>query len=98
LAGIGANNEVIFAAIRATEEHLERRFEDVDRRLEHPTQRVDQTNQIMLTMDGRLGALTRAVEYLQRDHGAVLDTQAAQQRAIDALAARVAKLESLRQH
>jgi len=95
---ISANNQVIFEAIRASEDHLGQRIDNVERRLDHLTQRVDQTNQIMLTMDSRLAALTRASEYMQRDHGVILETQSAQQRAIDDLAARVAKLEGQRPH
>lgn len=98
---ISANNQVLFEAIRASEEHLEHRIDEVDRRLDHVTERLDHLtermdgiSQIMLTMDARLAALTRANEGVQRDHGGILQTQAAQQRAIDALAARVAKLEA----
>jgi hypothetical protein len=73
---------------------MERRFEAIEQRLDHLTERMDGFSQIMLTIDARLAALTRANEHVQRDHGGILETQAAQQRAMDSLAARVARLEA----
>jgi len=101
---ISANNHVIFDALRASEEHvdnrfdgIERRIDGIERRLDHISERVDSFGQILLTMDARLAALTRANEHVQKDHGGILETQAAQQRAIDTLAARVARLEAQKQ-
>jgi hypothetical protein len=75
---ISANNEVIFEAIRASEEHLGRRIDGIERRLDHLDHRMDNMSQIMLTMDARLAALTRSNEHLEKNHGGILDTQAAQ--------------------
>lgn len=62
-------------------------------RLETLERRFDGQLSILLSVDQRVGALARQSDRLERDNGAMLTNDAAQQRAFDALAARVAKIE-----
>jgi CII-binding regulator of phage lambda lysogenization HflD len=62
-------------------------------RMDTLERRFDNQLPIILSIDQRLGALTRQSDRLERDNGAVLSNQAAQQRAFDQLAARVTRLE-----
>ena len=70
------------------------RFETVDRRFESLERRLDRTSETLRSIDTRMGALNTWADTLDRDSRAIADTQYAQQRAIDDLAARVAKLEA----
>jgi hypothetical protein len=46
-----------------------------------------------MSVDARMGGLTRQSDRFERDNGATLATQAAQQRAVDQLAARLTRVE-----
>lgn len=68
-------------------------LEPLATRLDTLERRFDNFLPILVSVDQRMSALVRQSDRLERDNGAMLTNDAAQQRAFDALAARVAKLE-----
>ncbi|MGA2742814.1 MAG: hypothetical protein ABSG65_35915 [Bryobacteraceae bacterium] len=52
-AAISANNEVLFAAMRAIEEHVDRKFDEVYKRLDHIEQRLDLIGRRVDRLDSR---------------------------------------------
>jgi chromosome segregation ATPase len=62
-------------------------------RLETLERRTDAVLVTLMSVDTRMSALTRQNDRLERDNGAMLANDAAQQRAFDQLALRVTKLE-----
>jgi hypothetical protein len=73
----------------AMEQRFERRFEAIDRRL-------DRMSETLVGIQSQMVAMTKWSDRFDRDQNATLATQTAQQRAIDELSARVAKLEQQR--
>ena len=78
--------ERIDARIDTLEHRMEQRFEALERH-------VNRIGDQMAGFNQQMAALSRWAEHSDRDATAVLSTQAAQQRAIDDLTARVTKLE-----
>jgi chromosome segregation ATPase len=72
---------------------VDRRFAEVDRRFESIERHMDRHGDALVSIQGQMAAVTRWADRLDRDNGSILATQAAQQRAIDELAARVTRLE-----
>ena len=88
--------EALIGNITDLRNEMNARFETVDRRFEALERRFERTSETLHSIDTRMGALTKWADTLDRDNLALANTQAGQQRAIDNLAARVAKLESER--
>lgn len=74
-------------------ESVDRRFESVDRQFEVITNRLDRMADTLVSVQSQMAAMTRWADRFDRDHNSIVQTQAAQQRAIDDLAARVTRLE-----
>ena len=72
---------------------LDRRFAEVDRRFEGLDRRMERINEGMRAVEVRMAALSKWADNIDRDNVNTAATQAAQQRAIDQLAARVARIE-----
>ena len=79
-----------FTELRA---EMGRRFEEVDRRFNGVERRIDRVSEGLQGVEARMGALNKWADTLDRDNTALGATQAAQQRAIDQLAARVTRIE-----
>ena len=73
------------------------RIEELSRRMETLEQRVERRFDILtpaiLSVDARIGPFTRVMEQINTGYDQATNTLTAQQRAIDQLSARVAKLE-----
>jgi hypothetical protein len=78
--------EMIAGEISSLREDMNHRFEAVDRRFEVLDRRTERISESM-------AAMTRWADKLDRDSLGLTGTQAAQQRAIDDLAARVNRIE-----
>jgi septal ring factor EnvC (AmiA/AmiB activator) len=77
-------------------ERLDQRFEAVNRRFEAVENRLDRIGDTLAAVQAQMAGMTRWADRLDRDHSAVLATQTAQQRTIDDLVARIARLEAPR--
>lgn len=75
---------------------VDRRFEAVDRRFEAVENRLERISDTLAAVQAQMAGMTRWADRLDRDHSAVLATQTAQQRTIDDLVARIARLEEPR--
>ncbi len=80
-------------AVEALTANLSEVRQELGIRLDTLNRRFEAQAPTILSIDQRVGALVRQSDRLERDNGAMLANDAAQQRAFDALAARVAKLE-----
>ena len=87
------NNENMLALIQQFAERVDQRFEAMDRRFEAIDRRLDRMGESLVGVQTQMVAMTKWSDRFDRDQNATLATQTAQQRAIDELAARVAKLE-----
>src|ERR1019366_535800 len=85
--------EVIIGNISDLREDMNRRFEEVDRGLQALDRRLERTAESMRGIEVRMSALTKWADTYDRDNASMLSNQAAQQRAIDQLAQRVARIE-----
>ena len=92
-----ADIENVLILIQQLGERLDQRFEAVDRRFDALDSRLDRVNDTLASVQNNLAGITKWADRLDRDHSAVLSTQMAQQRAIDQLVARVARLEERQQ-
>lgn len=101
---ISANNQVLFAAMRAIEEHVDRsiaelrdefakRFDHVERRLEQVERRLDRLDTRFGVFEFQMVGIGKSITAGERLDSEFTATQIAQQRAIDELARRVAKIE-----
>ena len=77
-------------------QELDRRFEAVDRRFEAVQGQMDRFGESLFGIQTQMAAVTKWADRLDRDNHSMIGTQAAQQRAIDELAARVSRLEEQR--
>lgn len=66
---------------------------ELTRRMEALERRIEVQAPVIISMDARMAAFTRAIDQVLTAHDSSANTQAAQQRAIEDPAARVAKLE-----
>jgi chromosome segregation ATPase len=78
-------------------EEMNRRFESLEQHLQATDRRMDRIANTLANIDQRMAALTRWSDNLDQTNISLHSTQAAQQRAIDQLAARVSRLEQGRQ-
>lgn len=62
-------------------------------RIDGLERRFDTIASVVLSVDARMGALTRWADTSEKSHAQLTAAQAAQQRAIDQLSQRIAKLE-----
>ncbi len=90
---ISANNEVLFAAMRAIEEHVDRKFDEVYKRLDLIERQVGRLDTRFSVFEFQMAGIGKALAAGEKFDGELSGTQAAQQRAIDELARRVAKIE-----
>jgi len=97
---ISTNNEVLFAAMRGIEEHVDRRFDEVTKRLDQLEHRLELVERRLDRLDSRFTAfefqmagIGKSLSVGEKFDGELSATQVAQQRAIDDLARRVAKIE-----
>jgi septal ring factor EnvC (AmiA/AmiB activator) len=81
----------------ALSDAVEKRFEAVEKRFEAVEIRLDRISDTLVGVQSQMAAMTRWSDRFDREHSATLATQAGQQRAIDELVARVARLESQRE-
>jgi uncharacterized coiled-coil protein SlyX len=84
-------------------ERIDQRFDDVERRIDSVDSRLDRVNDTLASVQtqmgaltGQMGAMTRWGDRFDREHTSVMQTQAAQQKAIDELAKRLTRLEGER--
>ena len=75
---------------------IEQLTERFDQRFEGMGSRMDRVSDTVNSIYGQMGALSRWGDRMDRNHLGILGTQAAQQTAIDSLAARVTRLEQER--
>ena len=99
-AATRADIEDVLALIQQFAERVDQRFEAIgqrfeamDRRFEAIDRRLDRMGESLVGVQTQMVAMTKWSDRFDRDQNATLATQTAQQRAIDELAARVAKLE-----
>jgi hypothetical protein len=90
---IGANNEVLLAAMRAIEEHVDLRFDGLDKRLDLVERRLDRLDSRFSVFEFQMAGIGKAITVGEKFDGEWSGTRVAQQRAIDELARRVAKIE-----
>jgi hypothetical protein len=96
-AATKADIEDVLALIQQVAERVDQRFEAMDRRLDQRFEaidrRLDRMGEALIGVQTQMVAMAKWSDRFDRDQNATLATQTAQQRAIDELAARVAKLE-----
>jgi predicted nucleic acid-binding Zn-ribbon protein len=101
---ISANNEVLFAAMRAIEEHVDRsiselrdefgkRFDHLERRLEQVERRLDRLDTRFGVFEFQMAGIGKSLTAGEKLDSEFTATQIAQQRAIDDLARRITKIE-----
>src|SRR5271169_209654 len=95
-AATKADIDNVVSLLQQNFESVHRRFESVDRQFEGVSNRLDRITDTLVGVQNQMAAMTRWADRFDREHTAVIQTQAAQQRAIDELAARVARLEERR--
>jgi TolB-like protein len=86
--------ENIITLIQQLGDRFDRRFDAVDRRFKAVENRLDRISDTLVGVQSQMAAMIRWADRFDREHSASLATQTAQQRAIDELAARIARLES----
>ena len=87
------SGERLERAVEALTANLSEVRQELSIRLDTLNRRFEAQAPIILSLDQRVAALLRQADHLERDNGAMLANDAAQQRAFDALAARVARIE-----
>ena len=90
---IEALAEAIIGNLSDLRSEINTRFEEVSRQFAGLERRLERTAETMHSIDLRMGALSKWADTYDRDNGAMLSNQAAQQRAIDQLAQRLTRLE-----
>jgi len=90
----------LLALLQQMNERIDQRFDELDRRFGSVDSRLDRVNDTLASVQTQMGALTSQVgamtrwsDRFDREHTSVIQTQAAQQRAIDELSTRISKLE-----
>jgi uncharacterized coiled-coil protein SlyX len=94
---ISANNEVLFAAMRAIEEHVDRSIaelrNELTKRMDLMERHLDRLDTRFSVFEFQMAGIGKALAAGEKFDGELSGTQAAQQRAIDELVRRVAKIE-----
>jgi hypothetical protein len=88
-ADLSSLSDNIATLIQQLGERFDQRFDAVENRL-------DRAADTLVGVQSQMAGMTRWADRFDRDHSATLATQVAQQRTIDALIARVARLEEQR--
>ncbi|HYL77781.1 MAG TPA: hypothetical protein VEU96_26435 [Bryobacteraceae bacterium] len=90
----------ILALLQQMNDRIDQRFDDLDRRFGSVDSRLDRVNDTLASVQTQMGALTsqmgamtRWSDRFDREHTSVIQTQAAQQKAIDDLNSRISRLE-----
>jgi len=88
------------SVVTLLQQHFERsdqRFDGIDgafrTRFDAVDTRLDRINETLFGVQTQMAAITKWADRFDREHTGLLHTQEAQQRAIDALADRVTRLE-----
>jgi endonuclease III len=81
------------AIVEATAANLTDLRQELTRRVDTLRERLDILAPVIISVDARMAGMTRAMDRLIGQHDTTQATQAAQARAIDDLARRVAELE-----
>jgi chromosome segregation ATPase len=92
-AATKADIENVVNLIQQLAERMDQRFDAVDRRFEALEQRMDRLENRMTALEFQMAGINRNLDQSGRTISSLAATQAAQQRAIDELAARVTRLE-----
>jgi prefoldin subunit 5 len=79
--------------MRAIEEHVDLRFDELDKRLELVERRLDRLDSRFSVFEFQMAGIGKSLTIGEKFDGELSNTQVAQQRAIDELARRVAKIE-----
>jgi chromosome segregation ATPase len=87
------NNENLIELLHQNFERLDQRFDEVVTRFDGTDTRLDRINDTLAGVQSQMAGMTKWSDRFDREHASLLHTQAAQQRAIDALGARVKELE-----
>ena len=94
---ISANNQVLFEAMRAVEDHVERSIaqvrEELGGRLDQVERRLDRLETRFTAFEFQLAGIGKSLTTGERLDSEMSATQGAQQRPIDDLARRIAKIE-----
>lgn len=94
---ISANNQVLFEAMRAIEEHVEQSIDrlrdELGGRLAHVERRLDHMEARFTAFGFELAGIGKSLTAGERLDSEMSATQIAQQRAIDDLARRLARVE-----
>lgn len=94
---IGANNQVLFEAMRAIEEHVDQSIgrlrDELGGRLAHIERRLDHMEARFTAFEFQLAGIGKSLITGERLDSEMSATQTAQQRAIDDLARRLSKIE-----
>jgi septal ring factor EnvC (AmiA/AmiB activator) len=93
MAEDASNGNAAINLIQQVAERIDQRFDEMDRRFGSVDSRLDRANDILASVQTQMGAITRWSDRFDREHTALIQTQAAQQKAIDELSARISKLE-----
>jgi uncharacterized coiled-coil protein SlyX len=101
MAGGASNGDgPILSLLQQINERMDQRFDELDRRFGSVDSRLDRVNDTLASVQTQIGALTSQMgamtkwsDRFDREHTSVIQTQAAQQKAIDALNVRISKLE-----
>jgi hypothetical protein len=92
-----ANNQVLFAAMRAIEEHVDRSIADLrnelSKRLDLIERHVERLDTRFSVFEFQMAGIGKSLAAGEKFDSELSGTQAAQQRAIDELARRIAKIE-----
>jgi uncharacterized protein YoxC len=87
------NLDNIVELLQQNFERLDQRFVEVGTRFDGVETRLDRVNDTLVGVQSQMAGMTRWSDRFDREHATLLQTQAAQQRAIDELGARVKQLE-----
>ena len=93
-------NGAVLHILQQMTERMDQRFDDMERRFVSVDSRLDRVNDTLASVQTQMGALTsqmgamtRWSDRFDREHTSLIQTQAAQQKAIDELAKRLSRLE-----
>jgi hypothetical protein len=88
------NNESVLELIHLNFERMDQRFDEIVGRFDAIDTRMDRMNDTLVGVQTQMTAVTKWADRFDREHIGLLQTQAAQQRAIDELVNRVTRLET----
>jgi uncharacterized coiled-coil protein SlyX len=93
-------NGALLNLLNQINERIDQRFDEMERRFGSVDSRLDRVNDTLASVQTQMGALTsqmgamtRWSDRFDREHTSIMQTQSAQQKAIDDLAKRLSRLE-----